>query len=166
MARKRNKPIPMRPSRAQGMFFARFEELYFNAEGHTLDTIPLGEPPTEEKKKPEGWKPGVPRRTYGDWRNQTSSPTIRDLEKLCALTGERQTLVVDPSLRQNQGDDDMGWYDEALEYVGEMANMGELARGKVLAKMEQAIRDVRAQEGARNPLEPGEALGSRHARRK
>lgn len=165
MARRRSE-VARSPSRAQWIFLTRFEEAYFSVKGHTLDTLPLGEPSTEERRKPEGWVPGVPRRTYLDWRSQKSSPRIVDLEQLCALVGERQTLLIDPTHHEpsQQGAESMDWYDKALGLIGQIAALSPTARGEVIAELRRSIQDRRAEEAA-NPLEPAEVFGSRPGRR-
>lgn len=163
MFRKRS-VIKMTPSRAQGVFLARFEAAYFADKKHTLDTLSLGEPPVEGRK-PDGHLPGVPRGTYRDWRSQKTSPTIRDLERLCALTGERQTLLIDPSSSQDTGDEDMTWHDWASELVARLADMEPTSRGAVLGKFEEAIEKFGAREGARNPSVPSAARGGPASRR-
>lgn len=132
----------MKPSRAQGVFIARFEDAYFGVAGRSLDTLAEGNDRV----------PGVPRGTYRGWRLQRSSPTIWDLERLCALSGERQTLVIDPR-SDDKGDHDMHWYDKANRLVGKLANMTPETRAIAIARFSDAIDKTLAEE-AQNPSEP------------
>lgn len=154
MSRRRT-VIPMKPSRVQGVFLRRFEEAYFSIDGRSYDTLAAG----------EDGIPGVPRGTYKGWRRQLSSPTIRDMERLCALAKTRQTLLIDPSLKHDEGADDMSWRDEVEEQIARLAALEPMRRGAVLEALESAIDKQLAKEGARNPSALGVVTGGTPTRR-
>jgi hypothetical protein len=153
MARRRTE-VTMRPSRAQGSFLAAFEKLYF-ARGKTQDGL---------KKDVESAREANPylatsafsRSTYYSWRRQETSPSVHDLELLCKVSGERQTLVVDPSPRSTDEEEtgtDMEWLEEADNLIAQMNGLSPHQRSAVLGELRGLIRAEFAKAAQRNPQE-------------
>ena len=152
----------MKPSRAQGIFLAKFEELYF-VDKRTQETLEKEMTVARGKNPDMAVSRGIfSRSTYHSWRRQDTSPSIHDLELLCMLADERQTLIVDPSSSKSDGGDDMEWLEHADSLIARIGNLSAHQRGVVLGKMEGLV--AQSEAGSPNPQVSDVAPGPRGVR--
>lgn len=163
-----------RPSRAQGAFFDAFEENYPGNNDQLEKDVttawaehPELAPAKAKRRNKKTGKPfGFSKSTYHSWRRQDTSPTIHDIEILCMVTGERQTLIVDPSASASTQDDDMEWQEEADSLIAQIGNLSPHQRSAFIGEVRGLLRAELAKAAKQNPQESDAAPGPRGVRRK
>lgn len=147
----RRKVIAPGPSRAQSAFLTRFEAVFTAPDEQIVAAF------TKEKERFYGQNPKAFRKrtfsksTYHSWRRQTTSPDLHEVEILCRVAGQRQTLIIDPTAGNVDGGGDVGWIDEADELLREMANLPAHQRSAVVGELRGIIKTEMAKAAKQNP---------------
>jgi hypothetical protein len=161
------KPIPRRPSPAQGNLLAQFEASYFAIDGHNQLTL-ISAVDDARRESPEFAPPQKDSKfsatTYHSWRRQETSPTIHDLEILARVAKRCLTLSVEPQSVGNSTDEATGVDDVTATMMDnvlrDLERLPALQRAAVIGKIELMVE----QALARNPQESDAARpsGARH----
>lgn len=156
-------PAAKLPSRAQAAFLDRFEQLYKASQDQLeidVQKARLRYPALAPSKRL------FSKSTFHSWKRQDTSPTLHDMEVLSSLTGESQTLLIDPALLNgNEGDQDVEWLEDARKLLDEMAALSPHQRSSIIGELRGIVQRETMRSAQRNPRVSDDAAGPRVVRR-
>lgn len=162
MPSKRDPAVKL-PSRAQAAFLDRFEQLYKPSQDQLevdVQKARLQHPALAPSKRL------FSKSTFHSWKRQETSPTLHDMEILSSLTGECQTLLIDPALLDSgEGDQDVEWLEDARKLLDDMAALSPHQRSSIIGELRGIVQRETARSAQRNPRAADDAAGPRVVRR-